>query len=155
MADEPMTLNELFDELKDELEHSPRSVFSSKRSVDAEIILEILADIKKALPDEIQEARKVIAERERIISAAREEAAAIIASAEDELQTRISETEVAREAEIKAKELQELAQKNSKEIVMGAREYADDILQELENYFADYLKMIRKNRMELSGKRKD
>jgi len=148
-------LDELFDELKEEIENSPRSVFSNKRSVDVDIVAEIIADIRKALPKEIQEAQKVLAEKEHILAAAKDEASAIVASAEDELQTRISETEVAREAEIKAKELKELAQCNAKEIVVGAREYADDILQELENYFADYLKMIRKNRMELAGKRKD
>ena len=150
-----MKINELLDELREEVENSPRSVFSNKRSVDVDIILEILADIKAALPEEIREAHKVLSEKEHIVAAAREEAAAIVASAEDELQMRISESEVAREAEIKANELKELAQGNAKEIVMGAREYADDIMQELETYFADYLKMIRKNRLELSGKRKD
>lgn len=150
-----MKVNELLDELREELENSPRSVFSNKRSVDVDIIFEILADIKAALPGEVKEAQKVLEEKEQILAAAREEAAAIVSSAEDELQTRVSETEVVREAEIKANELGELAQSNAKEIVVGAREYADDILQELENYFADYLKMIRKNRVELSGKRKD
>ncbi len=150
-----MKIHELLEELREEVENSPRSVFSNKRSVDVEIILEILADIKAAMPEETREAQKVLAEREQIIAAARDEAAAIVASAEDELQTRISESEVVREAEIKANELKELAQGNAKEIVMGAREYADDIMQELETYFADYLKMIRKNRLELSGKRKD
>lgn len=150
-----MKISELLDELKDELENSPRTVFSNKRSVDIDIVLEIIADIKNALPAEIREAKKLIAEKEQVIAAAREEAAAIVASAEDELQLRISESEVVREAEVKANELKELAQSNAKEIVVGAREYADDILQELETYFADYLKMIRKNRVELSSKRKD
>lgn len=150
-----MKINELLDELREEMENSPRSVFSNKRSVDVEIIFEILTDIKAALPGEVKEAQKVLEEKEQILAAAREEAAAIVSSAEDELQTRVSETEIVREAEIKANELGELAQTNAKEIVVGAREYADDILQELEDYFADYLKMIRKNRVELSGKRKD
>ncbi len=150
-----MKINELLNELKDEIENSPKSVFSNKRSVDIDIIHEIVADIIAALPEEINEAKKIVQEKEQIIDAARVEAAAIISSAEDELQTRISENEIVREAEIKAGELKDLAQGNAKEIILGAREYADDILKELESYFTDYLKMIRKNRMELSTKRKE
>jgi UDP-N-acetylmuramyl pentapeptide synthase len=155
MAGESMKISELLDELKEEIENSPKSVFSNKRSVDVDIIHEIIADINAALPEEMKQAKKIAEEKEQIIAAARDEAAAIISSAEDELQTRISEDEIVREAEIKAGELKELAQSNAKEIIMGAREYADDILKELETYFADYLKMIRKNRMELSTKRKE
>lgn len=150
-----MKINELLDELKEEIDNSPKSVFSNKRSVDADIMHEIITDITTALPEEIKEAKRIVEEKEQIIAAARDEAAAIVSSAEDELQTRISENEIVREAEVKANELKELAQGNAKEIVIGAREYADDILKELESYFADYLKMIRKNRMELSNKRKE
>ena len=155
MADKPIKLHELLEELREEVENSPKTVFSNKRSVDVDILMEIVADIKAALPEEIKEGQRIIAERDSILDAARKEAASIVSSAEDELQTRISETEVVREAEIKANELKDLAQGNAKEIVSGAREYADEILQELETYFADYLKMVRKNRLELSGKRKD
>ena len=93
----------------------------------------------------------MIEEKEQIIAAAREEAAAIVSAARrTNCKRAYRRCEIVREAEVKANELKELAQGNAKEIVVGAREYADDILQELETYFSDYLKMIRKNRAELS-----
>ena len=149
-----MKIFELLDELKEEVEHSPKAVFSNKRTVDLDIILEIIGDLKAAVPKEVQEAEKIIAEKEKLLNDAKEEAASIVASADDELQTRVSESQVVQEAEAKVEELMKKAENNAREITVGAKEYADDILRELEVYFGDYLKVIRKNRLELSGKRK-
>jgi vacuolar-type H+-ATPase subunit H len=149
-----MRIYELLDELREEIENSPKAVFSNRRTVEVDILFEILGDLKNTIPEEILEAQRIISERDEIIDKAHEEAASIINSAEDELQTRISESSVLQEAEIKGKELIKLAENNAREITMGAKEYADDILGELETYLADYLKVIRKNRLELSSKRK-
>ena len=149
-----MRIYELLEELREELENSPKAVFSNKRTVDLDILLEILGDMKNSIPDEIIEAQNLLAERDDIIGKANEEAASIISSAEDELQTRVSESSVLQEAELKSKELLNLAEANAKEITVGSKEYADDILGELETYLSDYLKVVRKNRLELSPKRK-
>ena len=145
---------ELMDELKEELETSPKAVFSNKRSVDLDIVYEILTDLRKALPADMELAEQLMREKEAILEAARAEASSIIKSAEDDLQTRISEENVAQEAEARSRQLTAQAEANAKEITIGAKEYADDILAELENYLADYLKVLRKNRLELAGKRK-
>lgn len=149
-----MKIYELLDELKEEIENSPKAVFSNKRTIDTDICFEIINDIQKAIPSEIKKAEELLKEREKIIKRAEEEAASVISSAEDELQTRISENNVIQEAEMKAKELLKLAEKNAREITRGSKEYADDILSELETYLADYIKLIRKNRSELSVRRK-
>ncbi len=149
-----MKVFELMDELKEELENSPKSVFSNKRSIDLDIVNEILADLRNALPVEMEEAVEIVREKEAILAAARDEAASIIKSADDELQTRISEESVAQEAEAHSRQIMAQAEENAKEITIGAKEYADDILAELENYLADYLKVLRKNRLELGSKKK-
>lgn len=149
-----MKVFELMDELIEELESSPKALFSNKRSVDLDIVSEIIADLKNALPSELEEATQILRERDEILAAAREEAASIIKSAEDELNSRVCEETVVQEAEARAKQLLAQAESNAREITAGAKEYADDILAELENYLADYLKLLRQNRMELSGKRK-
>jgi vacuolar-type H+-ATPase subunit H len=149
-----MKVFELMDELIEELETSPKALFSNKRSVDLDIVSEIITDLKNALPPEMEEAVQILREKDEILAAARDEAASIIRSAEDELQARVSEESVAQEAQTRAQQLIAQAEGNAKEITTGAKEYADDILAELENYLADYLKLLRKNRLELSSKRK-
>lgn len=149
-----MKIYQLLDELKEEIENSQKAVFSNKRTIDTDICFEIIDDIQKAIPNEIKRAEELLKEKEGIIKRAEEEAASIISSAEDELQTRISENNIIQEAEVKAKELLKLAEKNAREITMGSKEYADDILSELETYLDNYIKLIRKNRSELSLKRK-
>lgn len=149
-----MKILELLDELLDEIENSPKAVFSSKRSVDYDIVMEIIADLKNALPQELIDAEEIVKQKEQILSSAREEGTSIVKSAEDELQTRVSDNSVVQEAEAHSKEIIQKAEETAKEIAQGAKEYADDILAEVETYFADYLKVLRKNRQELSGKRK-
>ncbi len=150
-----MKIYELLDELSEEIEQSPKAVFSGKRSVNYAVVTEILKDIRAEVPAAVSEAEQLLEEKETILKTAKEEAATIIKSAEDELQTRICEDVVVKEAEAKAAELLKLAENNAREITVGAKEYADDILAEMEKYFADYLKLLRKNRLELAGKRKE
>lgn len=149
-----MKIFELLDELREEIENSPKPVFSNKRAIDVDIFKEIVKDLNAAVPKEIREAEQVIKERDRIISDAKAEAESIVKSAEDELQSRIADHQIVQEAEAKAADLMKLAESNAKKITIGAKEYADDILAELEVYMSDYLKIIRKNRLQLSSKRK-
>lgn len=149
-----MKIYKLLDELKEEIENSPKAVFSNKRTVDIDICFEIIDDIQRAVPGEIKKAEEMLREKEQIIRRAEEEANSIVSSAEDELKTRVSDNNVIQEAEIKAKELLKLAENNAREITLGSKEYADDILSEIEKYLADHIELIRKNRSELSVRRK-
>lgn len=149
-----MKLSELLDELKEEILGSPKTVFSNKKTVDTDIVLEILEDIQKTLPKELEQAKQIIEDKQKILDEAKAEADNIIKSAEAELAERVADDEIVKAAEIKAKDLMDMANNNAKEITLGSKEYADDIMRELEKYFVDYLKLIRKNRLQLSGKRK-
>jgi len=151
---EDMKVLELLDELKEEINSSPKSVFSNKKAVDLEILTEILEDLKTAVPKELAQAKKLLADKEKILSDAKAEAETIVSGAQEALEEKVSEDEVTKAAEEKAEEMMNKARGNAKEITLGAKEYADDIMGELETYFADYLKLIRKNRLQLSGRRK-
>ena len=131
---------------------APRRCFQ-QRSVDLDIVSEIIADLKNALPSELGKPRRYCARRTRYWRL-RARKPRHHQSAEDELNSRVCEETVVQEAEARAKQLLAQAESNAREITAGAKEYADDILAELENYLADYLKLLRQNRMELSGKRK-
>jgi len=149
-----MKIFELLDELKAEIENSPKAVFSGKRTIESEVLLEIVADMTAEIPEAVKQADQLVAERDAIIEEAKNEAKSIVRSAEDELQERVSESEVLQEAQRQAEELKKTAENNAREITIGAKEYADDVLQELEGYLADYLKIIRKNRLQLASRRK-
>jgi vacuolar-type H+-ATPase subunit H len=154
LAGEDMKIFELLDELKEEINSSPKSAFSNKRSVDLEIVNEILHDLKTVIPEELAQAQKLMEDKDKVISEAKAKADEIIKSAQEELAKKVSEDVVTATAEENAQELMNTARNNAKEITMGAKEYADDIMKELEVYFADYLKLIRKNRLQLASKRK-
>ena len=154
LAGDDMKVIELLNELKEEIQNSPKSFFSNKKVVDLVIVTEILEDLKTVIPEELATAQKVIEDKERIISEAKAEAKKIVNGAQETLEEKVSQDEVTKAAQREAQELMRTAKSNAKEITMGAKEYADDIMKELELYFADYLKLIRKNRLQLAGKRK-
>lgn len=149
-----MKILELIEELIEEIESSPKALFSSKRSVDYDIVMEIISDLRNALPQELLDAEEIAKEKEQIISVAQEEAESIVKSAEDELQTRVSDDSVVQEAEAKARDIVKKAEDTAAEIKLSAKEYADDILAEVEKYFNDYAKVLKQNRQELACKRK-
>lgn len=149
-----MKILELLDELTEEVENSPKAMFSNKRNVDYDIMMEIIGDLRNALPQEIVAAEEISKEKNQILNSAQEEAASIVKSAEDELQTRVSDDSVVQEAEAKAREIVKKAEDTATEIKLGAKEYADDILAEVETYFSDYVKVLKQNRQELGSKRK-
>lgn len=149
-----MKILELLDELTEEIESSPKAMFSSKRSVDYDIMMEIISDLRNALPQELLDAEEISKEKTLILNSAQEEAASIVKSAEDELQTRVSDDSVVQEAEAKARDIVKRAEETATELKLGAKEYADDILAEVETYFSNYIKVLKQNRQELGGKRK-
>lgn len=153
LAGEDMKVFELIKELKEEIENSPKSLFSNKKAVDLEIVTEILEDLKTVIPEELAQAQEMMEDKEKIIYEAKTEAEKIVSGAQEMLEDKVSEDKVTKAAKEQAEELLIKARINAKEITMGAKEYADDIMKELEVYFADYLKLIRKNRLQLAGKR--
>lgn len=148
-----MKILELIEELTEELENSPKAMFSSRRNVDYEIMMEIISDLRNALPQEMLDAEEISKEKDLILVSAQEEAATIVQCAEDELQTRVADDCVVQEAEAKARDIVKKAEETASEIRLGAKEYADDILAEVETYFSDYLKVLQHNRQELGGMR--
>ncbi len=140
---------ELIEELIDELENSPKVAFSKRRSVDYEIIMEIIEDIKSSLPDDVNHAKRILDEKSKVLLGAKEEADLIVSSASAKLSEQIEENEITQAAYVRAAEITDAAKRNAREIREGVLEYADEILHKLERSFKLQLRILKENRLEL------
>lgn len=117
--------------------------------VDPRELLQIVAQIREALPEEVREAKAVLDERDGILRRAREEGAAIVAQARDAVSRLTDETAIALEAQQKADQIVEKSREVAKEIHLRAVEYADEVLQRLEGQLERTCETLRRHREEL------
>lgn len=142
----------LIDELQEELEMSPTAMFSKKKAVELDLFLEIIGDMRAALPEEIEKSAKVMHDREQIIEAARAQAQEIVDVAKERAEQMVNESEITELAYEKANKIVATAKAQASEIRKSANTYAEEVLSELETYFIEYVELIRENKSRIDNK---
>ncbi len=121
----------LLDQLEEVLGGGTRLPFTSRKLVDEQECLDILDQIRVAIPEEIKAARRVAQERERLVAEARTEAEHLLSSAERQLEGRVAEHALVRAAQERAAEIQEDAMQEADRTRRDADTYAYRVLQRL------------------------
>ena len=86
MNDDSIKLMSLLEELEDLITSSSKMPFSEKGIIDLDVATKILEDIRANLPRDIQQARWLDQERDRIISDAKKEYNRMINAAKDQVE---------------------------------------------------------------------
>lgn len=152
-----MKLMALLDELEQFVENSRRLPLTEKIFLDGDQLLDYLDQIREALPEEVEEAKRIYRDRERVIGEARHEAEHLVEETRLQMSRMVENHEVSRQAQGMAEEVIEQARKVAREIRQGANEYADEVLREMEEIIESAsvtlqqsLQAIRNGRDELS-----
>jgi hypothetical protein len=123
-----MDIQHLVDRLEDLIDEG-RHIFGTKLTmVDEERALEIIDQMRISIPEEIEKAARVLAQRDRVLAQANEEAARIVQMAREK-----GEVLVDREAMVQA------AQSRAANVVEQARQEAEQITRDADNYVLDTL----------------
>ncbi len=109
----------------------------------------IIDDLRAALPQEIEQAKWLLKERERIIGEARKEADDILRDAQGQIAALASESSIGKEAKAQAESLMERARDVARDINQGAREYADELMKRVEDVLSQALDGVKDGRREL------
>jgi len=128
---------------------------SRKALVDPDVILELVDQLRVAIPQDITEAEEVLRKREALLNHSLEEARRIRASAETEYRSRVDESELVKEAEKQAAQIVEEAQQKAQHILdmadddaanrrSSADQYAQEVLYQLEQEVAGLLTTVRR-----------
>ena len=171
-----VTLDQIFDDLYNLISEANRIPLTDKIIVEESDLSAILDDLKEAIPKEVKRASEVLTESQKIMSSAKEEAAAtvekanleaehIITAAKEEADRRVRQEEIVRQAEMLSKDIKTSAQRYEDEVKQGADQYADqvktdslqyadDMLGYLGNSLQSALRAIEDNRNSVNEERK-
>lgn len=144
-----MDILTLLDKLDSYLSECPRVPLVGKLLVDEDEVFRLIDDIRAALPQEVEQARWLLKERERILADARKEAEEIIKDAQGQIATIASESVIVREARLQADDLLQRAREVARQITVGSRQYADEMMLKVERVLSEVLEAVREGRRQL------
>ncbi|MGI6110272.1 MAG: hypothetical protein ACOYB8_10595 [Eubacteriaceae bacterium] len=144
-----MKVLELIDEMQKIVENGSTLPFSSKALINPEEALDILDDIREALPDELVQAQEVLSKKNAILVEAQNDADRIRSEATKRLEEMINTNEITRNATEQAERILENAQNSAKDIRVGTQHYSDKILYKLQVQLKAINDTIEEDRKEL------
>lgn len=108
-------------------------------------VLDVIDQMRVAIPEEVRQARRVNQESEQMLAKARDEAEQIIGAAQEQAALLLQDQSVLREAETQAVEMRERSQGKAEETMRGADQYASDVLVRLESDLVKTLSIVKKS----------
>lgn len=123
-----MSVLDLLEEIEDIVDTAPGLPLTGKIMVDGNDLLEIVREIRLALPDDVQQAKWVKDEKTRILSEAKDEYEKIIREAKKQADYLVETDEITVRAQKAAAEIMDNAAENSKLLKLRTYEYVDKIL---------------------------
>lgn len=111
--------------------------FSAKRMVDEDECLDILDQMRVAIPEEIRQARRVTQDKERILAQAKEEGERVVMLAKEQAARLTGQEAILHAAEERVAQIQAQAEADAQNIRNGADLYAQQILADLQKRLDD------------------
>lgn len=122
----------LVDRLEAAINKGTAVPFSNKRMIDEDECLDIIDQLRIAVPEEIKQSRRVTQEKDRILAQAKEEADRIVQMAKDEAEHQADLSEVVKTAQARSAAIMAQAETDAKSTRAGADDYAQQVLNDLQ-----------------------
>ena len=136
MSDASIRVMTLLDDLEEILANASKVPFSEKAIVDSDVIRSIVDDIRLSMPKDIQQAKWVKDEQDRILNEARGEYDKVIIAAKKQAEYLVENDIIKKEAEKRADALISEAENHSRYIKLRSYEYVDKLLFDMQNDIA-------------------
>jgi len=133
----------LIDRLEELLNQSRPFPFTHNVIIDEDRMLDIIDQMRVAIPEEIKKAQQVMNQRDRILAQAQEEANRTITIAREKLDQLVERDAIVQAAHAKAGEVLAMAQVERESTRKEADEYALDTLRRLEMELERFLNQVR------------
>lgn len=148
-----MDLIERIDELQLLVEEAKAVPLSSSAVINRDEFLELLAQLKELVPDEIRQARWMARDKDELLGRARKEADRVIAEAQEQRDRLLSRTEIVHAAQREAERISDEAKERAAKIQSEAEDYIDQKLAAFEILLSKTLTTVGRGREQLRGER--
>ena len=118
---------------------------TSKVILEQAAVLDLIDQMRVAIPEEVKQARRIVQESDRVVQKAREEGEQIIGAAQEQAAILLQDQSILREAENRAGDIEKQAQTKADETMRGADQYASDVLIRLESDLVKTLSIVKKS----------
>ncbi len=140
----------LLDRLEEVLSSGSRLPFTSRTLVDEDECLDILDQIRVAIPEELKAARRVTQERDQLLAEARSEAERVLRDAEQQVAGRVSDHALVGAAKARASQIEEEALEAADQIRREADQYAYRALERVRDHLSQIDKAVERGMDELA-----
>lgn len=138
-----MDIQHLVDRLEDLIDEGRHLPFSKFTMIDEERALEIIDQMRISIPEEIEKATRILAQRDRVLAQANEEAARIIQNARAKGEELLTEDVNVQAAQNMAANIIEQANQEAERIKTEADQYIFAVLSKLEQSLQMNLNTVR------------
>ena len=141
-------VNRLIDMLYERIEDAKSPALKPSMSiVDRDEMLDLLDELRSALPTELKRAQELLAAREKFVEDAKRDVDRMMRQAELEAKTKVSETEILYAAKEKARQIVAKAEERSRQLYQVANDYAEDALSRTEEAVQAALDEVKESRV--------
>lgn len=111
--------------------------------VDEDRMLDIIDQMRVAIPEEIKKAQQIITQRDRILAQSKEEANRTIALAREKVEKQLEDDQIIMAAKVRADQIIEQAHKEASDTQREADKYILDMLTNLEIHMDRLISQVR------------
>ena len=147
-----MDIQHLVDRLEDLIDEGRHIPFSKYTMVDEERALELIDQMRISIPEEIEKAARVLAQRDRILAQANEEAARVVQLARERGDQLVDREPLVQASQSRAANIIEAARQEAEGITSDADGYVLDTLGHLEQDLVKLLTIVRNGISEVNNK---
>lgn len=127
-----MDILHLVDRLEEVFNSGTAIPLTKRMAVDEERVLEIIDQMRVSIPEEVKKSQQVLAQRDRLLAQAHEEAERTVKLAKEKAEQLLTRESIVQAAQNKANEIIEKAKREADGIRADADEYTVDVLSNLE-----------------------
>jgi cell division septum initiation protein DivIVA len=138
-----MDILHLVDRLEMLVNQGWRLPFTSNVVIQEDAFLDIIDQMRVSIPEEVKQARRVSAERERVLEQAQEEADRIVSLAQEQVSSLADDHEIVKAAYVQAEEVIAQAHRSAQGVKSEADEYVMEVLSGLEEELMRLLTTVR------------
>lgn len=137
-----MDILHLIDQLEAAINNGWHIPLTSDVIVNEEEVLRIIDEMRARIPQEVQQAKRLLQEKERVLAQAREERERIVALAGEEASRLTEESEITKAAMVRASTIVERAKRDAESIRKGADDYVVEVLGNLQRELEQILRTV-------------